>query len=334
MIQCLSLKEYFKADLTKAKRDEQILKALKDGFIGSIVARYLWLSPPWISKIIKKSNLRIKELYNMKKIKIDWSETPAAVWRSNRKYLKPVSEVDIIDLDSLIGIDNQKKQICSNTELFLSSHQASHALLWGARGTGKSSIIKGLLNKYYRKGLRIIEIPKDGLKYLLDISDAIRKSQYRFIIFFDDLSFEEGDASYKALKSTLEGTIEAPAKNILIYATSNRRHLLPHKMRDNLEQIVSEGEIHQNDAIEEKMSIVDRFGLVLSFYAVNQETFLKMVDSYFPKFNGNREILHQEAIRYAAKKGIRSGRVAKQFRNYFQIKTTEPHFAKPNLKEK
>jgi len=248
---------------------------------------------------------------------INWDEYVAAVWRTNKKYLKAVKDVDFMSLDSLIGIDDQKKKICYNTELFLSGYQANHVLLWGARGMGKSSIIKGILEKYHSKGLRVIEIPKDDLIYLLDICDDIREENYKFIIFCDDLSFEEGDASYKALKSTLEGTIEAAPKNVLVYATSNRRHLLPEKMSDNYNRKVIDGEIHEGDAVEEKMSLSDRFGMSLSFYSVNQEIYLKMVDSYFGENSENKEEIHQEAIRFATQKGLRSGRVAKQFYNYY-----------------
>lgn len=250
---------------------------------------------------------------------IDWNTTLAAVWRSNKQYLKPITEIDLIDIKSLIGIDIQKQKMCLNTELFLAGKEANHALLWGARGMGKSSIIKAVLNKYHSQGLRIIEIPKDDLVYLLDITDEIRNLDQKFIIYCDDLSFEQGDASYKALKSTLEGTIEAPPKNILIYATSNRRHLMPEKMTDNLIRSMVGNEIHEADSTEEKMSLSDRFGLMLSFYAVNQAIYLQIVDSYFPSFRGDIKKLHLEAINYATQKGSRSGRVAKQFYNYYQL---------------
>ncbi len=262
---------------------------------------------------------------------IDWSNYLAAVWRTHKKYLKPIKDIDFIPLDSLIGIDKQKKQICLNTELFLSGYQANHVLLWGARGMGKSSIIKGLLERYHTQGLRVIEIPKEDLVHLLDICDEIRELNYKFIIFCDDLSFEEGDASYKALKSVLEGTIEAPPKNILVYTTSNRRHLLSEKMSDNVNKEVINGQIHLGDVIEEKMSLSDRFGLSLSFYSVDQVIYLKMVDNYFGDVKADKHKIHQEAIRYAMQKGIRSGRVAKQFYNYYQLLLREfkPTFETP-----
>jgi predicted AAA+ superfamily ATPase len=249
---------------------------------------------------------------------IDWSKYIAAVWRSNSKFLKPIKDIDIIDFDFLIGIDKQKEQLSLNTELFLSGKEANHALLWGARGMGKSALIKGILNKYHKVGLRLIEIPKEDLVYLLDITDELRESDKKFIIFCDDLTFEDGDVGYKALKSILDGTIEAPPKNILVYATSNRRHLVPERMNDNLDSQVINGEIHMGDVVEETMSLSDRFGLMLSFYSVNQEIYLKMVDNYFSDFQGDFEELHKEAIQYATQKGIRSGRVAKHFYRFYQ----------------
>ncbi len=249
---------------------------------------------------------------------IEWSQYLAAVWRTNRAYLKPVKDIDFISLESLIGIERQVEAVCRNTEQFLAGEEANHVLLWGARGMGKSSIIKGLLAKYHKEGLRVIEIPKDDLVHLLDICDDIRELAYKFIIFCDDLSFEEGDASYKALKSTLEGTIESPPKNILVYATSNRRHLLPERMSDNQSREIINGEIHQSDAVEEKMSLSDRFGLSLSFYSVDQETYLNMVEHYFGDMGAEREKIHKESLRFATQKGIRSGRVAKQFHAYYR----------------
>ena len=256
---------------------------------------------------------------------IDWSNTIAAVWRTHKQLLKPINDIDFIALDSLIGIDSQIEQLCFNTELFLSGKQAHHALLWGARGMGKSSLIKGILNKYHTDGLRVIEIPKDDLVYLLDITDDVRDREQKFLIFCDDLSFEEGDASYKSLKSSLEGTIEAPPKNVLVYATSNRRHLIPEKMSENRESKLFDGEIHQGETTEEKVSLSDRFGLMLSFYAANQKTYLEMVDSYFSNLNESSgesfaidiERLHRAAIQYATQKGNRSGRVAKQFFTHY-----------------
>ena len=251
--------------------------------------------------------------------KIDWNSYIAAIWRTNRNELKPISEVDLIDFKTLIGVDKQIKSLCENTERFLAGKAANHCLLWGARGMGKSSLIKCLLNEYHDQGLRVIEIPRDDLVNIIDITDDIRSVHKKFIVFCDDLSFEEGDTSYRALKSSLEGSLEKPPANVLIYATSNRRHFLPEKMSDNLSRTNINGEIHESDAVEEKLSLADRFGLTLSFYAVPQDLYLDMVDGYFKGIDVDKEKLHQHAINFATQKGIRSGRVAKQFYQYYCV---------------
>lgn len=248
---------------------------------------------------------------------IDWRDTYAAIWRPRRDYLRPVRQLDAVKLSHLVGIDAQKQQLLANTERFIAGMPANNALLWGARGTGKSSLVKAVLNEYKDRSLRLIEVEKYDLVALPEIVDQIRELPYYFIIFCDDLSFDAADNSYKALKSALEGSIEAPPKNVLVYATSNRRHLLPESMADNLESRMVEGELHYADAIEEKISLSDRFGLWLSFYSVDQDTYLAMVDEYFKQFSGDRSQLHLEAKRFALSKGSRSGRTAKQFYNFF-----------------
>ncbi|TNC82085.1 MAG: ATPase [Oleiphilus sp.] len=244
--------------------------------------------------------------------RIDWLATPAAIWRAPRSRLRAVTRLDPVDLDDLLGIDRQKQLICENTERFLESKPANNALLWGARGTGKSSIVKALLNRYFDQGLRVIQIDKEDLRDLTEIVDGIRELPQKFIVFCDDLSFDEGDGTYKALKSVLEGSIEVPPDNVLIYATSNRRHLMPEYMSDNEQSRVVDTEIHHAEAIEEKISLSDRFGLWLSFYAINQEQYLEIVDQLFQNVS-DREALHAEAIRFALAKGGRSGRSAQQF---------------------
>ncbi len=244
---------------------------------------------------------------------IDWDSTIAAIWRSQRHALKPITDVDLIDLNTLIGIDEQKRDICHNTERFLDHKPANHTLLWGARGMGKSSLVKGVLNQYHARGLRVIEIPKEELVNLIEITDEIRNIDKRFIIFCDDLSFDEGDSGYRALKSTLEGTFEKQPQNILIYATSNRRHFVSEKMEDNLARQMIDGEIHESDVTEDKLSLADRFGLALSFYPVSQEVYLQMVDHYFRDQSFEPKEIYEQAIQFATKRGIRSGRVAKQF---------------------
>lgn len=243
---------------------------------------------------------------------IDWDSTRAAIWRPKKAALRAVKHLDPVSLDDLLGIERQKQLVCQNTERFLKGEPANNALLWGARGTGKSSIIKALLNAYFEAGLRVIQIDKEDLLDLTEIVDEIRELPQKFIVFCDDLSFDEGESTYKALKSVLEGSIELPPENVLIYATSNRRHLLPEYMKDNEKSKVVGTEIHHAEAIEEKISLSDRFGLWLSFYAINQDEYLAIVDKLFGEVE-QPAALHAEAIRFALSKGGRSGRAAQQF---------------------
>lgn len=248
---------------------------------------------------------------------IDWNLTVAAIWRQRKEYLRPVLQVDPIQLEDLSGIDVQKEQLIRNTERFLAGKPANNALLWGARGTGKSSLIKALLNTYRSQGLRMIEVDKQDLVYLPEIVDEIRELSQRFIIYCDDLSFEANDSHYKSLKSVLEGSIELPPENVLVYATSNRRHLLPELMQDNLETRLVDREVHYSDAVEEKTSLSDRFGLSLAFYPQTAKTYLEIVDSYFPDAPNDREVLHKAALDFAHQRASKSGRTAKQFYNTF-----------------
>lgn len=244
---------------------------------------------------------------------IDWSDTPAAVFRSKSERLKPVTHIDALPLECLIGIDSQKQQLLANTRSFLQSKPALHALLWGARGTGKSSLIKALLADLAPSGLRLVQIAKEDLDWLPEISDAIRASSFRFILYCDDLSFETDDTGYQGLKTILEGGIESPPDNLLLYATSNRRHLLPEYHHENQAEVGPEGEIHYGDSVEEKISLSDRFGLWIGFYQGSLPDYLAIVDSYFPDFTGSREKLHRAARLFAQARASHSGRTAKQF---------------------
>lgn len=251
---------------------------------------------------------------------IDWNKVVAAVWRQQQGKLRPVSAIDPVSLDSLVGIDQQKAELVSNTERFIKGKPANNALLWGARGTGKSSLIKAILNELHPDGLRLVEVFKKDLQNLPEIVDDLRDQPQRFIIYCDDFSFEANDDSYVALKTVLEGSIEQPPENILLYATSNRRHLMPEYMKDNLASEIIDGELHYSDAIEERISLSDRFGLWLSFYQPNQEGYLKIVDSYFPDYQGDRDALYEAAKVFAASRASKSGRTAKQFFNYYSMK--------------
>ena len=245
----------------------------------------------------------------------DWVEVEAAIWRHNGGYLKPVRHIDPVALDDLLGVEEQKQQLLANTEQFVRGEPANNALLWGARGTGKSSLIKAVFNHYRDQGLRLIQVDKAGLADLPEITDGLEGSGHRFIIFCDDLSFDEGEAGLRELKSLLEGSIEQPPENVRVYATSNRRHLVPERMSDNLASKMIEGELHLADAIEEKISLSDRFGLWLSFYSINQDDYLAIVDHLFKGGAVERDALHHEAKQFAQSRGVRSGRVARQFYN-------------------
>ena len=252
----------------------------------------------------------------MAEAQFEWQKTPAAVWRRHRSGLRSIRRLDPVGWGDLKGIDRQKDALARNTERFLAKEPSNNALLWGSRGTGKSSLIKALLNRYADQGLRMIEVDKDDLVNLPEIVDDICDLPYRFVIFCDDLSFDVGEYGYKALKSVLEGSLELPPENVRVYATSNRRHLMPEYMNDNLNSEMRGAELHPAEAIEEQVSLADRFGLQLSFYPFDQDIYLQAVDALFPQI-ADREQLHLEAVRFATGKGVRNGRTAQQFFRHF-----------------
>lgn len=249
----------------------------------------------------------------------DWARVAAFRWQKKhyRGYFQPVHHPHRILLRDLQGIDYQKQQLNRNTQQFLKKKPANNALLWGARGTGKSSLIKALLNEYAASGLRLIEVEKQNLSDLPDIVEHFYARPERFILFCDDLSFEKDDASYKALKSVLDGSISAPPSNVLIYATSNRRHLMPEYMRENLEAQHIDGEIHQAEAVEEKISLSERFGLWLSFYPFKQDEYLTIVHYWIERLGSlnpeDKAAMEKAALQWALLRGSRSGRSAWQF---------------------
>jgi predicted AAA+ superfamily ATPase len=257
-------------------------------------------------------------------MEIDWNHTLAAVWRQRRQHLHPVTSLDPVCVDSLVGIDRQKRELRINTERFLAGKPANNALLWGARGTGKSSLIKAMLNEYHARGLRLVEIYRDDLRQLPEIIDDIRELPQRFIVYTDDFSFEANENAYVALKSVLEGSIELPPANVLLYATSNRRHLLPEYQADNVGTKLVDGELHFSDTVEEKLSLSDRFGLWLSFYQPDLDGYLAIVDSYFPDYPGDRAALHEAARLFAMTRASRSGRTARQFFNAYKGQEIQP----------
>jgi predicted AAA+ superfamily ATPase len=253
----------------------------------------------------------------------DWKAGVAYRWRRRQTAfgvqaaLQPVRTVSDIRLADLKNIDDQKKAIEQNTRQFVAGLPANNVLLTGSRGTGKSSLIKACLNAWSSKGLRLIEVDKDDLVDLPDIVDLVAGRPERFIVFCDDLSFEEGEAGYKALKVALDGSVAAQSDNVLIYATSNRRHLMPEYMAENLEAKHQEdGEIHPGERVEEKISLSERFGLWVSFYPFRQDDYLAIVAHWLEHFgctDGEIESARGEALRFALERGSRSGRVAWQF---------------------
>lgn len=249
---------------------------------------------------------------------IDWNNAVAFRWRkvNGRGWLQPIPRISNIKLSNLQGIERQRQTIERNTRQFVEGVPANNVLLTGARGTGKSSLIKAILNKYSSKGLRLIEVDKSELVDLAEITDLIEARPERFIIFCDDLSFDEGDASYKALKVALDGSVNAASDNLLIYATSNRRHLLPEYMHENLEYKHVGEEIHPGESAEEKISLSERFGLWLSFYPFDQDEYITIVDHWLAAFGcTTKEIsaARADALTWTIERGSRSGRVAWQF---------------------
>ena len=250
----------------------------------------------------------------------DWSASIA--WRYRKRSsghgaLEPVRHVAAMRLEDLKEIDGQKEKIQRNTEQFVRSLPANNVLLTGARGTGKSSLIKACLNAYAPQGLRLIEVDKADLTDLPDIVDVVAGRPEYFIVFCDDLSFEDGEPGYKALKSILDGSVAAATPNVLIYATSNRRHLLPEYMRENLSYThTDDGEVHPGEVVEEKISLSERFGLWVSFYPFSQDEYLAIAGQWLASFGLDSDAIaaaRPEALVWALERGSRSGRVAYQF---------------------
>ena len=250
----------------------------------------------------------------------DWSASVAYRYRkrsSGHGTLEPVRHVAQLGLQDLKEIDQQKEKIQRNTEQFLNGLPANNVLLTGARGTGKSSLIKACLNNYAPRGLRLIEVDKDDLVDLPDIVEVVAARAEKFIVYCDDLSFEDGEPGYKALKSILDGTVAASTANVLIYATSNRRHLLPEYMKENLTYThTDDGEVHPGEGVEEKISLSERFGLWVSFYPFSQDEYLAITAQWLSSFGVSTTAIDAakpEALVWALERGSRSGRVAYQF---------------------
>ncbi len=265
---------------------------------------------------------RIEPLLPAQPPVIDWEHTLAARWQRDARsgYLAPL-EVNLdLRLDDLIGIDRQRDLLAANTQQFVDGLPANHVLLWGARGTGKSSLIRALLAEYAGLGLRLIEIERDHLADLPRVVELLSGQRQAFVLFCDDLSFEAGEGDYRVLKSVLDGSLERAPENVLLYATSNRRHLVPERQSDNENWQMVDGELHPNEAVEDKIALSDRFGLWLSFYPFSQQHYLSVVRHWIDSLAGKArlqwdwdEALEKDAIRWATGRGNRNGRCAYQY---------------------
>jgi predicted AAA+ superfamily ATPase len=246
----------------------------------------------------------------------DWKAATAFRWRKGPRgsYLEAVRHPHLIRFSDLKDIDEQKRRVRENTAQFVAGRPANNVLLTGARGTGKSSLVKAALNEFAGKGLRLIEVDKRDLVDVPDIVDLDAERKERFVIFCDDLSFEASDAGYKSLKVALDGSIAGSAENVLIYATSNRRHLMPEFMDENLQAVHRDGEIRPGETTEEKISLSERFGVWLSFYPFDQDQYLDIADHWVATMGGKPSEESRKAARlWALERGFRSGRVAWQF---------------------
>jgi predicted AAA+ superfamily ATPase len=279
-------------------------------------------TPPSLPHLIERVEAlltRIEQVVPHPLVAPDWNASTAFRYRrrGGSGVVEPIRHVATIRLASLVEVGPQKERLVRNTEQFVAGHAANNVLLTGARGTGKSSLIKACLNEFAPRGLRLIEVDKTDLVDLPDIVDLIAERPERFIVFCDDLSFDEGEPGYKALKSILDGSISESSENVLIYATSNRRHLLPEYMKENLTyRHTEDGEVHPGEVIEEKISLSERFGLWVSFYPFSQDEYLAITGEWLRAFGVGAEAIaaaRADALVWALERGSRSGRVAFQF---------------------
>jgi len=272
-----------------------------------------------MSKELEKILAKLEQLLPPPPPPTDWKASIAFRWRRDgrgRGWLQPVRHVHRMKLSDLQGIDAQIAKVDQNTRQFMERKPANNVLLTGARGTGKSSIVKALLNKYSPKGLRLIEVEKSDLADLPAIVDIVAGRPERFLLFCDDLTFHGSDEGYIALKVALDGSISTTSENLLIYATSNRRHLMPEYMQDNLETKYVGDEIHPGEGVEEKISLSERFGLWVSFYPFDQDEYLEIVAHWLKTFGCSAKEIdaaREETLQWSLQRGSRSGRVAYQF---------------------
>lgn len=265
---------------------------------------------------------RLEPLLPVEPPVIDWTTTLAARWQRQGRsgFLQPLRVSHDLRLDDLLGVDLQREQLARNTRQFVAGLPANHALLWGARGTGKSSLVRALLAEHWPAGLRLVEIERDHLADLPRVVELLSDQPQRFVLFCDDLSFEAGEGEYRVLKSVLDGSLERAPDNVLLYATSNRRHLVPERQSDNDNWERVDGELHPSEAVEDKIALSDRFGLWLSFYPFSQEHYLSVVRHWIGSLAAEAglnwawdEELEKAAVRWATGRGNRNGRCAYQF---------------------
>lgn len=244
----------------------------------------------------------------------DWKKIYAARWSAQTASLKPILHPQRVRMKDLLAIDEQKAKIDANTRQFVAGKPANNVLLTGARGSGKSSLVKAVHAKYAKQGLRLIEVDKTGFGHLPDLFDGLADADYRFIIFIDDLSFAEHELGYATLKAALDGSLAGPSENVLIYATSNRRHLMPEYLAENLDTRHVDGEVHPGEAIEEKISLSDRFGVWVSFHAMDQPTYLAIARHWARQLGAPvGEGFERAALVWSLERSARNGRVAWQF---------------------
>jgi predicted AAA+ superfamily ATPase len=273
-----------------------------------------------IDKLFKRLDILIDRVDHHFPAKTEIHTDPgfrAFRWSDSR--LEGISVIDEVDNNDLLHLERQKNLLSRNTSQLIAGKAANNALLWGARGTGKSSLIKSQLTEFSDQGICIVEIPKSATNELFEIFRTLSKDGRKFIIYLDDLSFEADDDSYKALKACLEGSLQPQSENLVIYATSNRQHLMPETMKDNLDSKMVEGQLHPSDSIEEKISLSDRFGLWLSFHPFTQDQYLAVVEQ---TLNARQlkmsDDARAEALRFATSRGSRNGRIAVQFAAYWE----------------
>ncbi len=245
---------------------------------------------------------------------VSWKTVRAARWSAQAGALKPILHPQRVALKDLLDIDEQKQRVDANTRQFFAGKPANNVLLTGARGSGKSSLVKAVHAKYAPKGLRLIEVDKAGLPSLPDLFDLLADAEYRFIVFIDDLSFADHEPGYASLKAALDGSLAGPTDNVLIYATSNRRHLMPEYMTENLDTRYLGEEVQPGEAIEEKVSLSDRFGLWVSFHAMDQDTYLGIARHWATALGAPPDdAFERAALQWSMARGARNGRVAMQF---------------------